>query len=61
MLSTDSAIAATAEGCDITLDWLLTGVNTLYLAAPLGDETRIGIVFAVLLHDLITQAFDRYN
>ncbi len=57
----DPAIASTADGCDITLDWLLAETNTLYLSAPLGDETRIGIVFAVLLHDLITQAFDRYN
>lgn len=57
----DPAIATTANGCDITLDWLLGDANTLYLSAPLGDETRIGIVFAVLLHDLITQAFDRYN
>ena len=57
----DPAIAATADGCEITLDWLLADANTLYLSAPLGDETRLGIVFAVLLHDLITQAFDRYN
>jgi type IV secretion system protein VirD4 len=57
----DPAIAASADGCDITLDWLLAGANTLYLSAPLGDETRIGVVFAVLLHDLITHAFDRYN
>ena len=57
----DPAIAATADGCDITLDWLLADDNTLYLSAPLGDETRIGVVFAVLLHDLIAQAFDRYN
>ena len=54
-------MAASAEGCDITLDWLLDGPNTLYLCAPLGDETRIGAVFAVLLHDLVIQAFDRYN
>lgn len=57
----DPDVAASAEGCDITLDWLLAGRNTLYLCAPLGDETRIGAVFAVLLHDLVTQAFDRYN
>jgi type IV secretion system protein VirD4 len=57
----DPAIASTADGCDITLDWLLSDANTLYLSAPLGDETRIGVVFAVLLHDLISQAFDRYN
>jgi type IV secretion system protein VirD4 len=57
----DPLVAASADGCDITLDWLLGDANTLYLAAPLGDETRIGIVFAVLLHDLISQAFERYN
>jgi type IV secretion system protein VirD4 len=57
----DPDVAASADSCDITLDWLLDGNNTLYLCAPLGDETRIGVVFAVILHDLITQAFDRYN
>lgn len=57
----DPNVAASSDGCDITLDWLLKGSNTLYLCAPLGDETRIGIVFAVLLHDLILQAFDRAN
>jgi type IV secretion system protein VirD4 len=57
----DPDIAATAEQCDVTLEWLLAGSNTLYLCAPLGDETRIGIVFAVLLHDLTMQAFERFN
>lgn len=57
----DPDVAASAEGCEITLDWLLGGNNTLSLCAPLGDDTRIGVVFAVVLHDLITQAFDRYN
>lgn len=32
-----TALAATADGCDITLDWLLADANTLYLSAPLGD------------------------
>jgi len=57
----DPGVAASADGCDITLDWLLDGANTLYLCAPLGDETRIGAVFAIVLHDLITQAFARSN
>jgi hypothetical protein len=26
---------------------------------PLGDETRVGLVFSTLLHNLISQAFDR--
>jgi type IV secretion system protein VirD4 len=57
----DPDIAASAEESDVTLDWLLGGKNTLFLCAPLGDETRVGVVFAVLLHDLIMQAFDRFN
>jgi type IV secretion system protein VirD4 len=57
----DPAIADSAEDCALTLDWLLAGNNTLYLAAPLGDDTRIGLVFAALLHDLITEAFAVYN
>ena len=58
---TDPGLAASAEGCEITLDWLCAGSNTLYLCAPLGDESRVGVVFAALLHDLIAQAFERYN
>ena len=57
----DPAIADSAEACALTLDWLLSGANTLYLVAPLGDDTRIGLVFAALLHDLIADAFTTYN
>ncbi len=57
----DRGVAASAERCEITLDWLTNGENTLYLVAPVGDETRVGIVFAALLQDLITQSFDRYT
>lgn len=57
----DPQLAASADSCDITLDWLLAGTNTLYLCAPLGDETRVGVVFAAVLHDLVRGAFDRYN
>ena len=57
----DPQVAVTADGCDLTLDWLLAGSNTLYLCAPLGDETRVGLVFSTLLHDLISQAVDRAN
>ena len=58
---TDPGLAASANSCEITLDWLCSGSNTLYLCAPLGDESRVGVVFAALLHDLIAQAFERYN
>lgn len=53
-------IAATADTCDVTLDWLLGGANTLYLCAPLGDN-RLGLVFSSILQDLIEQAFARSN
>jgi len=58
---TDPGLSASADGCEITLDWLCSGSNTLYLCAPLGDESRVGVVFAALLDDLIAQAFERYN
>jgi type IV secretion system protein VirD4 len=57
----DPAIADSAEDCQLTLDWLLAGTNTLYLVAPLGDDTRIGLVFAAVLHDLISDAFTAFN
>lgn len=57
----DPAVAESARDCQITLDWLLAGTNTLYLVAPLGDDTRIGLVFAAVLHDLISDAFSAGN
>ena len=57
----DRGVAASADRCEITLDWLTKGENTLYLVAPVGDETRVGIVFAALLQDLVTQSIDRYS
>ena len=53
-------IAATADTCDVTLDWLLEKANTLYVCAPLGNN-RLGLVFAALLQDLVEQAFVRAN
>lgn len=54
-------LAASAEGCEITLDWLCSGSNTLYLCAPLGEREPRRRVFAALLHDLIAQAFEKHN
>ena len=58
---TDPGLAASAASSEITLEWLCSGANTLYLCAPLGDESRVGVVFAMLIQDLVAQAFDRYN
>ena len=57
----DPGVEASAMSCEITLEWLLSGNNTLYLVAPLGDEHRVGAVFAVLMSDLIAQAFVQYS
>ena len=58
---TDSGVQRSAVNCDITLDWLLDGNNTLYLIAPLGGERRVGQVFSVMMQDLIAEAFERGN
>ena len=58
---TDPGVEASAASCEITLDWLLSGNNTLYLVAPLGDEHRVGRVFSVMMQDLIDQAFEQAN
>jgi type IV secretion system protein VirD4 len=55
----DPDVAAVSEDCDIDLDWLLTGTNTLYLATPLADQDRLAPVLGGLISDLVNQAFDR--
>ena len=51
---------ASAAACDIDLDWLTNGSNTLYLCAPLGDHKN-GVIFSAVLQDIIDQAFARAN
>ena len=55
----DPDVAAVSEDCDIDLDWLLSGTNTLYLATPLADQDRLAPVLGGLISDLVNQAFDR--
>ena len=38
---TDPGLAASADGCEITLEWLCSGSNTLYLCAPLGKMSLV--------------------
>lgn len=56
---TDSSVSASAKGCDITLDWLLSGNNTLYLCGPLQDQRRFAPVFGGLIGDLVDQVYER--
>ena len=57
----DPGVAASAEGSDITLDWLCQDTNTLYICAPIDDQKRLQSVFGGLLGDLIREAFSRFN
>ena len=57
----DPGVAASAQGCDINLDWLCSDDNTLYLCAPIDDQKRLQSVFGGLLGDLIREAFARFN
>jgi type IV secretion system protein VirD4 len=51
----DPQVAAVCQGCDIDLDWLVGGPNTLYIASPLHDQARLAILFGGVLSDLIEQ------
>ena len=57
----DPGVAASAQGCDVNLDWLLSDDNTLYICAPIDDQKRLQSVFGGLLGDLIRQAFAQFN
>jgi type IV secretory pathway TraG/TraD family ATPase VirD4 len=53
----DPTIAASAEGCDIALDALLTGPNnTLYLYAPASEQERLRPLFELLVSVVIARA-----
>ncbi len=44
---------------EIDLDWLLSGNNTLYLAAPVIDQKTMAPALGGLISDLVTQALAR--
>jgi type IV secretory pathway TraG/TraD family ATPase VirD4 len=53
----DPTIAASAEGCDLDLDELLTGANnTLYLYAPASEQERLRPLFELLVSVVIFKA-----
>ncbi len=52
----DPAIAASAEGCDLDVDALLRGANTLYLYAPANEQSRLRPLFELLVGTIITHA-----
>ena len=56
----DPLVSQATAGCDIDLEWLMSGSNTLYVCVPLADQHRLRPVFGGLLNDLVGQAFERY-
>src|SRR6266542_2809434 len=52
----DPVIAASADGCDLDVDALLHGPNTLYLYAPANEQTRLRPLFELLVSTIITRA-----
>jgi type IV secretion system protein VirD4 len=53
----DPTVAASAEGCDLDLDQLLTGANnTLYLYAPASEQERLRPLFELLVSVVIWKA-----
>jgi type IV secretion system protein VirD4 len=53
----DPAVAASAEGCDLDVDALLTGANnSLYLYAPASEQERLRPLFELLISVVIARA-----
>jgi len=52
----DPVIAESADGCDLDVDALLSGANTLYLYAPANEQGRLRPLFELLVSTIITRA-----
>ena len=57
----DPLVEASAGENEITLEWLLSGKNTLYLCGPLQDQRRFAPVFGGLIGDLVDQVYERVD
>jgi type IV secretion system protein VirD4 len=52
---TDPMVAAVSQSCDVDLEWLVSGPNTLYVCGPLNEQDRLAVLFGGILSDLIEQ------
>jgi type IV secretion system protein VirD4 len=55
----DPTIAHSADGCDLDVEALLSGPNTLYLYAPANEQGRLRPLFELLVGVVITAAEER--
>ena len=53
------AVAESSAGNSISLDWLCSGNNSLYLVAPPADAKRMSPVFGGMITDLLEQCFEK--
>ncbi|MGH9149063.1 MAG: type IV secretory system conjugative DNA transfer family protein, partial [Acidimicrobiales bacterium] len=51
----DPLVAAACQACDVDLDWLVKGSNTLYICGPINEQDRLAVLFGGVLSDLIEQ------
>lgn len=56
----DPTVGDACNACEIDLEWLCSGNNTLYICAPLVDQDRLAPVLGGCITDLVNQAYDRY-
>lgn len=56
---TNPAVVGSSHGCELTLDWLLSGNNTLYASAPLRAARRLAPAIGGLIGDLLEQVAER--
>ena len=56
---TNPNVIGSSHGCDLTLDWLLSGRNTLYASAPLRAARRLAPAIGGLIGDLLDQVAER--
>jgi len=57
----DPVVADCAARSDITLEWLVSGPNTLYICSPMHEQLRLATVFGGILDDLLQQAYEWQN
>ena len=56
---TNPTVIGSSQGCDVTLEWLLSGNNTVYASAPLRAARRLAPAIGGLIGDLLEQVAER--
>lgn len=57
----DQLVRRWTRKSDISLEWLCSGNNTLYVCLPMGQRQRLAPVFGGLYGALLDSAYERYN